>query len=77
MRSKPSFDYSPLVANLSKENRKRADVAPAKSLKVKVKQRKLLFPKASSKEGDRNGRRAVRSQRRQSQARQMKRLQRE
>lgn len=40
--------------NLSDETRKRVDVAPTKSLKVKRKQRKLLLPKMSSSEGEGN-----------------------
>lgn len=50
--SNPSIEYSPLFQNLSKEKRKRVDVASTKSLKVKAKQRKLLLQNASSSEGE-------------------------
>lgn len=59
MRSKPSIDYFPLVANLSKEKRKRIDVTPSKAIKLTVKKRKLVlrenFPSEAKSEGEGNG----------------------
>lgn len=44
-----------MVANLSKEKRKRVDVAPPKAIKFTVKKRKLMLPEDTPNEGEGNG----------------------